>query len=368
MESHFLSRFTPSLMTQKALEAIFVQREDLLRSILERIGISALTHDIQNTLLVGPRGIGKTHLISMIYYRLQGMEELRDHILVAWLREEEWGISCFRDLLFRILRAVLPQGGDDQPAARRLACVYELGPENAEFGAFQFLKELVGDRTFVILVENFDELIQRLGSMGEMQLYSFLREGGFCCMVATSPGPVHRIFPPGSPFRQDFFRVEQLSDLTFQDAIQLISKIAHYQGDKELIYLIATARGRARVRALRYLAGGNHRAYVVFTPLLGRELIDKLVKPLMETIDDLTPYYNSRISALSPEQRKIIEYVCEDRHPVRIADVTRSCFMSRVAASAQLENLCRLGHLQSLKSGMSIITNCTAVDAPGLRS
>ncbi len=351
MDSRFLSRFTPSLMTPEALEAIFVQREELLRNILESIGISALTRDKRNLLLIGPRGIGKTHLISMIYYRLQAVEELRDHILVGWLREEEWGISCFRDLLFRILRALPLTDGETRAMEKRLDSIYSLEIHEVEAAASALIRELAGRRTLVILAENLDELIRKLGNTEEAKLYRFLRESGLCCMVATSPGPAARLFPQGSPFNQGFFRVQQLSELTVEDAIHLIFKIAAYQGDKELISLIATPRGRARVRALRYLAGGNHRAYVIFAPLLAIESIEKLVKPLMETVDDLTPYYSSRIAALPLEQRKIIEYVCEGRHPVRMADIARSCFLPPATASAQLEILCRLGHLQSFRIG-----------------
>jgi len=339
------------MMAPEALEAIFVQREELLRNLLERIGISALTRDKYHTLLVGPRGLGKTHLISMIYYRLQAVKELRDHILVAWLREEEWGVSCFRDLLFSILRALPPPAAGDPTREKRLESLYSLEIGEVETAASAFIKELAGNRTLVILAENFDDLLKKLGSAGEAKLHHFLQDGSRCCMVATSPGPVSQVFASGSPFRQGFFRLQQLSELTFEDAVQLVSKIARYQGDEELISLIATGRGRARVRALRYLAGGNHRAYVVFAPLLARESIDQLIKPLMETVDDLTPYYSSRIAALPLGQRKIIEYVCEDRHPIRIEDVARSCFVSPPAASTQLENLCKTGYLQSYKIG-----------------
>lgn len=349
MESHFLSHFSPSLMSPEALEAIFVQREELLRNILERVGISALTPAKHHTLLVGPRGIGKTHLISMVYYRLQAMDELSGHILVAWLREEEWGISSCRDLMLSILRALLGEASEDRESARRLASLYALEPEKVEAAAVDWIRELVGQRTLVILAENVDDLFQKLGSAGQMQLYRFLRETISCCVVATSPGPVSRIFPPGSPFQRGFFHVEPLSELSLEDAIRLVSKIAHYQGDKELISFISTPQGRARVRALRYLAGGNHRAYVIFAPLLAWESMDGLVKPLMETVDDLTPYYTSRIAALQPEQRKIIEYICENRHPVSVEDVARKCFLTRERAAAQLEILCRMSHLQSLK-------------------
>src|SRR6266540_5308985 len=107
MKATFLSRFTPSLMTLEALEALFVQREDLARRISERIHESTLTPSKHHTLLIGPRGIGKTHLISLIYYRIQAMDDLRDRLLIAWLREHEWGVTSILDLLSRIVRALL---------------------------------------------------------------------------------------------------------------------------------------------------------------------------------------------------------------------------------------------------------------------
>jgi tetratricopeptide (TPR) repeat protein len=344
MDDRFLSRFTPSLMSPDALEGIFVQREKLLQDILERLRKGALGGEIRNTLLVGPRGIGKTHLISLAYHRLRSMKEVEDRILIAWMREEEWGIAHSRDLLLRILRALEPE------EEAQLAPIYALPPEQAENAAIKRIGKLVADKTLIILVENLDDLVRKLGGQGEMKFYNFLKQTR-CSVVATSPGPAARVFPPGSPFRRNFFEIHSLKGLDFETAIQLLSKIAEYQGNAELISLINSPHGRARVRALRYLAGGNHRAYVIFAPLIARESIGQLIRPLMQTIDDLTPYYNSRIAALPWEQRQILEYVCEAHHPVRTGDVARVCFLPRAAAASQLESLCALGYLQNLRVG-----------------
>jgi tetratricopeptide (TPR) repeat protein len=349
MDIHNLTRFTPSMMAPGELEATFVQREDLLQTILERVATNALTSEKHNMLLVGPRGIGKTHLTSLIYYRLKEVEELNDHMLTAWLREEEWNITCFRDLLLSILSSLLSHLYGNEAGEQHMISIRALESKDAEIAAASLIRELVGNRTLVILAESFDELIQKLGNFGGMQLYSFIRENDFCCIIATSASPISRVLLPGSPFGKSFFQIQQLQELSFSDSIQLISKIAGYQGNKELASLIATPRGRARIRALRYLAGGNHRAYVVFAPLLAQESLGKLIKLLVQTLDELAPFFSSRIASLSEEQKKIIDFLCESRHPVQIADVAEACAITPASALAQLDSLCKMGYLQSFK-------------------
>jgi len=347
MKTHFLSRFSPSLMPPDALEAIFVQREPLLQAVIGRIRESVLSRSNQHTLLIGPRGIGKTHLISLLYYRLRAVGDLRDHMLIAWLREEEWGITTFRDFLFRLLRSLPDQEPDPTFLDGEIAALLRLPPDQIEIAATKILKKLVSRRTLLVLVENLDDLFRRLGIEGQSRLRAFMVENPFFSIVATSPTSFGDLVAPGALF-SGFFQISQLRELSFEDATQLVSKIARYEGNEALAAFITTPRGRARMRALRYLAGGNHRAYVIFSQLLARESLGELIEPLMRTIDDLTPYYQSRIAVLSPDQRKIVEYVCEERHPVRVADVARDCFLAPSAAAALFDDLSQAGHLQVL--------------------
>jgi hypothetical protein len=109
MSRPFLSKFTPSLMLKDDLRAMFVQREWLLKHMVEGLHESVTTGAKHNYLLVGPRGIGKTHLISLIFHALEEMAGYPNEFQIAWLREEEWGVSSFLDLLFRILRSLADQ-------------------------------------------------------------------------------------------------------------------------------------------------------------------------------------------------------------------------------------------------------------------
>jgi chromosomal replication initiation ATPase DnaA len=113
MKTSFLSRFTPSLMSAETLEKIFVKRHDLADDLVDAIRESAISENKHFRLLVGMRGIGKTHLVSLVYHRISQMEDLRDKLVIAWLREEEWGVDSFLSLLQRIFRALKEEYCDE---------------------------------------------------------------------------------------------------------------------------------------------------------------------------------------------------------------------------------------------------------------
>ena len=102
----YLSHFTPSLMAPETLEAMLVQREPVLQRCVDSVTESLRTGGSHHTLFVGPRGIGKTHLIALLHHRLALREEVTDTALIAWMREEEWGVTSFFELVLRILRTL----------------------------------------------------------------------------------------------------------------------------------------------------------------------------------------------------------------------------------------------------------------------
>ena len=83
------------------------------------------------------------------------------------------------------------------------------------------------------------------------------------------------------------------------------------RADQELASFVKTPAGHARIRAVGHLAGGNHRVYAILSHLLTRQSLDDLVEPFMGMVDELTPYYQSRMADLSPQQCKIVEVLCD---------------------------------------------------------
>jgi len=350
MGTTYLSRFTPSIMPPQVLEAIFVQREPLAERLVELIRDSALTRSKHHTLLIGPRGIGKTHLVSLIYHRVRQSDAVvGGQLLIAWLREEEWGVMSFLDLLLRIHRALVAEYKDEE-LGRRIEELFEMSADEAERSAAALLKDYVGSRTLLIIIENLDDLFGGLDDEGQKRLRSYLQENPFSTILATSQSLFGGVSLQTSPF-YGFFRITHLEELSIDDATQLLSNIAKLDGDKDLASLIGTSLGRVRIRALHRLAGGNPRVYIIFSQFLTRESLNELIDALMRTLDELTPYYHERIRWLSPQQRKIVELLCDRGNAHSVKEIASRSFMTQQTASSQLKLLRGMGYVQTTPVG-----------------
>jgi tetratricopeptide (TPR) repeat protein len=336
-------------MSSDDLETIFVQREALAEEVVDSIRDSVLTQSKHHALLVGPRGIGKTHLVSIVYHRIKAMEDLKDRYLIAWLREDEWGITSFLDLLLRIFRALLEER-NDEILSQRVESFYELTEDIAERQAELLIKEYVADRTLIVIAENLDDIFDGLGDVGQGKLRSYIQENPFFTILATSQSLFNGVSIRTSPF-YGFFLVHHLQELDFEDVVKLLTKIATLKDDQNLASFILTPTGRARVRAVHHLAGGNHRVYIIFSQFLDRKSLDDLVESVMQTLDDLTPYYQARMQWLSPQQRKIIEFLCNYRGAVAVKEIAGRSFMTQQTASSQLKALTDYGYVRSTQIG-----------------
>jgi DNA-binding transcriptional ArsR family regulator len=345
----FLSHYTPSLMNPEDLDAIFVQRDRLLNDLLENIENSILTEAKHHALLIGPRGIGKTHLISMIYHRVSANEVFQDKLKIAWLREEEWGVATFLDLLVRILNSLIEEYKDPN-LEEKIKDLYSVSMEQAEQLAGHILRQYCQDKTLLLLMENLDEIFKGLDESGQQAFRAYLQNYGFITIVATSQSLFKGVQSRNLPF-YGFFSSTHLKPLVLEEAIALLANIAKWRGDQDLADLLITPLGKSRIRAIHHLAGGNHRIYIIFSQFLTTESLDSLVEPFMKTLDDLTPFYQSRMQFISPQQRKIIEYLCEQRGAIAVKEIAQHCFISPQTASSQLKQLREMGYVYADAQG-----------------
>jgi tetratricopeptide (TPR) repeat protein len=355
MANQMISAFTPSLMSPQELETILVQRQDLAQELFEKIVLSATTPSKHYALLIGMRGMGKTHLVALIYYRLLAeltkTPTLQDKLVIAWLREEEWGVDSWLDLVSRILRALAveePQSKLLLEELRRISI--EDSIDRAAANATRLLKEAIGDRTLLLIMENLDDLFKGLGEAGQQQFRSFLQAEQCCTILATTPALFTAVQSRTKPFF-GFFNPIYLDRLTVPEAIEMLGKIATLGGQEDLASFLQTPLGRARVRAVHHLAGGNPRVYMLFSQFITRDALDNLVEAFMKMLDDLTPYYQARMKELSNQQRKIVELLVDRRHPVMVKEIAADCFIDAGTAASQLRELRKLGYVEAEQNG-----------------
>lgn len=345
----YLSHFTPSMMQPETLQSMLVQRQPLLDACYDDVVHSVTSKSKHHHLFVGPRGIGKTHLISLLHHRLTQAPEVRKSGLLAWMREEEWGVTSFFELVLRVLRT-LDQSYPALDLARQTAPLYELGLKQAEAHATSLLVDALGSKTLVVLVENLDDLFEQLGDAGQRQLRGFIQNHQQLVLIATTPSLFAGVSLQKSPF-YGFFDIQSLKEFDLDDVASLLEKIAIERGDRTLADFIKTPEGRARIRAVHHLAEGNPRIYVIFAQFLNRESLDELVQAVMHTLDELTPYYQARMKELSGQQRKIVEYLVSFRGAAPVKQIAKACFITHQTCSGQLKQLRDKRYVRSIEQG-----------------
>ena len=87
--------------------------------------------------------------------------------------------------------------------------------------------------------------------------------------------------------------------------------------------------------------------------------IDLLVEPFAKMIDEMTPYYQERIRWLPPQQRKIVEFLCNVDRPATVKQIARRLFTSNQTISSQLKDLRGKGYVQAGQRGRESLYEIT---------
>ncbi len=115
-----LSKFTPSNMPYELLQDLFVVRGPILDAVEARIVEAASGSGRNHTLLVGPRGAGKTHLVSLAHHRTLDLIRNGEKLQVAWPAEDLFWVTSYEALLVEIA-SQLPGISTDVASSSALA-------------------------------------------------------------------------------------------------------------------------------------------------------------------------------------------------------------------------------------------------------
>jgi AAA ATPase domain len=306
-----------------------------------------------HSLLVGNRGMGKSHVMGTLYHRLTQSELVRKNVVIAYMEEDPYGIADYLDLLRRILKAIALRE-QDAASKQRLQAAHQTlvaaEPKQRVDTAQRILLEHLAGRRLLLLVENLNQIFEALGEEGQSRWRDFLQANDNTMICATSQAIFSDVQQRTKPFF-GFFHVTYLQKLRYEEARDLLLAMAETQKNTELIAYVDTPEGEAKLRAIFELTEGNHRLLVAFFDFFMAEFRSELSKSFLRTVDQLKPYYESFLKLLPTQQQKIVQFLVQERIPQAGRTIADNCFLPINGLSSQMSNLQRLGYVRNDRQG-----------------
>ncbi len=348
-----VSPYNPGNCTPELLEAILVDKDGLVEKLERSVEHGIMSGSKQSCLLIGPRGAGKTHILTVAYNRLKAKQELSNAVVFAYLKEEERGVACFLDWLVRILRSFQRWYPKNLVLDEGLQRLEAIPPEKAEKEARRLLLNFVGKKTLVVIVENLGDIFSKkkgMGVPGQQKFRDFIQEHPFWVLTGSAQVLSDDIRKGKAPF-YGFFAVYHLRSFALEDAVKLLTRIATYEKKNYLVRFFESPRGRGRIRAIHEITGGSPRLLVTFYQFLNRKSLKEAADSFIEMTESLTPYYQERMNPRSAQQQKILEYLATAHAPRTVKQIASACFITQSVASSQLRILKKFRHIQPTSIG-----------------
>ena len=337
MSAVSISRFTPSTMPEDLLARLFVVRQPVLESLMKRVGDLGATPSPHHTLLVGPRGAGKTHLISLVYHRAKQLADARKNarLRIAWLPEDPWTIVSYARLLAAILERVSPDTGVKSA-------------DEAELDA-RLRSTSRKDGPVLVLMENVDQILDALGEVGQQKLRNLLQTESGVLIIGSTTRLDRSLSSHAAPFF-GFFDTIRLEPFSPEEAREMLTALAREAGNAELAERLSSSGALARIHTIAHLAGGQPRLWALLGSALTVEELRDLAALLLSRFDDLTPYYQEQLARLSPLQRLVVAELAAADRPLPVKDIAERVGSDQRSVAKAVGDLAERGWLKPVST------------------
>ena len=329
-----IKKYNPGFLSDDEIVASFCVRKAEFDSLLESLR-SSTGNSNAHSLVIGPRGSGKSHLLLRVAAEIRRNELLSGFCPIVFA-EESYEVSSIGEFWLECLAHLAEQAPEEERAGLRLSHgdLRTIGDDrelaNRCLGSILDYADRHGKR-MVLLVENLNMLFADMAD----------REAGWRLRHTLQTEP--RIVLLGSAISRfdevdhpdhalyDLFHVITLHPLDIGECVSLWRTVSG-QDDEERV-----------VRPLQILTGGNPRLLTIIARFGAGSSFDDLMDSLLELVDDHTEYFKSHLESLPPQERRIYLALATLWRPATARDVAEQARMDINVTSALLKRLVERG-------------------------
>lgn len=332
-----LGAYNPSQVPKPVLLAEFTARRGMMDDLLAIMRSNAPRHPCQHSLLIGPRGYGKTTSLYALKYRLEDDPKLIKTWIPLLFDEENYHIADLAGFWLECLR--LAEIALEQKGGVTYASLHTSRDPKLEDQARDAFLALLSKarRRALLLVDNLNDVLAVVDDdESQHRLRAFLLEETQVCLVGTASSYFEAVSLSDRPFfnlfrtfRLDSFTVGEMKTALRAMAAARAETSRHIQWPEKEGYWIG----------LHILTGGNPRLVKIIYQLMERGVTADFQAQLEGLLDAYTPYFKHRIEAMSPQQRRVFDAIALAWDSVQISDISAGLRMDSNQISAQIKAL-----------------------------
>ena len=300
----------------------FVVREHELEIVLEILRENVGSPSCQHTLVVGPRGRGKTMLLARVAAELRTDPQLRQTLLPVRFMEESVEVFDIGDFWLEALIYLAKECAEQHPGlSDEIETTHaDLARRPSGDGVAGHAKAALLDaadrlgRRLVIMVENLQSLCEETDEDFGWQLRQSLQSDPEIMLLGSATSHFEALGDAGEPFFE-LFRILHLKALNTEECLALWHAIT---GER---------REARQMRPLEILTGGSPRLLVIVGEFARHRTMPRLLEELAGLVDDHSEYFRGNLNSLPKTERRVYAALCDLWRPSttrEIADRARS--------------------------------------------
>jgi tetratricopeptide (TPR) repeat protein len=324
-------KFSPNMASAEERRKTFVARQPILEDLLNRVKMDL---GARHCILIGPRGIGKTHLLLLLADTIEADKELSAKWLVIRFAEEEYGISTLAEIFQRVVDKIPNIKSENLGRDADLALAYIQDYCEKE------------KKRILLLMDNMHLYFEQLNDVDIGKLRDILMSRAIFLIIGAAPSYFKQMVGYEEAF-YNFFEPIHLGELKQEDAENLLLCRAEF--DNKMEFIDNFDQCRPKIATANRLTGGNPRLLLMLYKVMCESSFSDSTEAFKMLLDELTPFFQARMETLSAQERKVMDTLAFMEEPATPTELAKATGLSTGSISTPIRRLEDRGYIRKVK-------------------